>query len=83
MIHQADPQSWPEMITIFTHSVCTSVNPSICRSILKISRKTKKIQVRVVIDTGGTMGLAEEIIDDTYVFNLSLFSLPTTILSLI
>ena len=46
------------MITIFNRNVCTSVQ------IFKNLAKRNKFQVRIVIAIGGTVGLAEGIIDD-------------------
>ena len=50
LIHSANPQSWPVVITIFAH---ISLRP------YKLSQNKTKIA------TGGTVGLAEWIIDDT------------------
>ena len=52
------PQSRPVMITIFTHDV----RPS---PLFKIAQKKNKFQARIVIATGGIVGLAEWIIDDS------------------
>ena len=66
LFHEADPQSRPVVITIFARFVCTSVRPS---PLFKISQnKTKqKVQARIVIATGGTLGLGEWIIYVTHV----------------
>ena len=55
LIHSIDPHSLPVVdITIFTHVVRTSVTTfQICAN-----------QNRLVIATGGIVGLAERIIDD-------------------
>ena len=49
------------MAAIFTRVVCTSV-PT-----FQNLAKQNKVQARIVIATGGTVGLAEWIIDDTHV----------------
>ena len=56
------------MITIFTRDIC----PSVRTSVLTFQNLTKqnKVQVRIVIATGGTVGLAEWIIDVTHVLPL-------------
>ena len=59
LIHEADPKSRPVMITIFAHVFCTSV-----RALQNLAKQNNS-QVRIVIATGGTEGLAEWIIDDT------------------
>ena len=59
LIHLADPHSRPIVIIIFAHvSVHTSV---------KNIAKQKKQRVKIMIVSGGTVGLAEGIIDDTCV----------------
>ena len=69
LFHESDPQSQPVVITIFARVVCPSVRP-----LFKISQN--QVQVRIVITTGGTVGLARWIIADTHVlcFILSLRS---------
>ena len=62
LIHKAGPQSRPVVITIFARGVCPSVRPHFSKSHKKTHR-----QVRIVIATGRTVGLAEWIIDGTYV----------------
>ena len=57
LIHSADPQSLPLVINIFTH-----VRPSI--PTFQTHAKQNHFQVRIV-NTGGIVGLAEGIIDDT------------------
>ena len=52
LIHQADPQSRPVVITIFARVVCPSI-PT-----FQNLAKQNNSQVRIVIDTGGTVGLA-------------------------
>ena len=54
LIHSADPQSRPEVITIFTHVVS---------ALFKIEQND--FQVRIVVATGGIVCLAEGIIDET------------------
>ena len=64
LIQEADPSSWPVVITIFKRGVCF-----IRLSVLHFSTsfKSKQILCKIlVIGTGGTVGLAEGIIDDTY-----------------
>ena len=60
LTHEADPQSGPVVITIYT-----------CGDrpwpLFKISQKQNNFQVTVVIATSSTVGLAEWIIDDTHV----------------
>ena len=58
LIHEADPQSRPKLITIFTRGVCPSV---------KIPQNKKQFQVRIV-PIGWTVGLANWIINDTSFF---------------
>ena len=60
LIHEADPQSRPVVITIFTHVVRPYV-PT-----FQNLTKQNNFQVRIVIATGWTVGLAEWIIDDTH-----------------
>ena len=69
LIHEAGPQSRPIVITIFARGVCTSVRLSSVRPspLFKIAQNKNKFQVRIVIATGGTVGLAVWIIDDTSV----------------
>ena len=56
LIHSADPQTRPVVIIIFAQiSVCTFQN---------IAKQTKR-RVKIMNTTGGTVGLAEGIIDDT------------------
>ena len=62
MIHEADPQSRPVVIIIFARGVCTSVRPHI----LNFANQSN-FQAKIVIATGGTIGLAEWIIDGTHV----------------
>ena len=62
LIHSADPQSRPVVITVFINVVRPSV------STLQNRAKQKHFQVKKVIAPGGTMGLAERIIDDTCLF---------------
>ena len=76
LIHEADRQLRPVVITIFAHVLCPSV-PT-----FKNLTKQNKVQARVVITTGGTVGLTEWIIDDTYVlFSFDAFCRPTVIAS--
>ena len=60
LIHEANPQSRPVVITIFACVVCTSVIPS-------VSTFQYEVQARIVIATGVNVGLAEWIIDSTRV----------------
>ena len=53
MIHEADPQSRPVVIIVFAH-VCPHFS------------KQNKFQAKTMFATGETVGLAEWIIDDTY-----------------
>ena len=62
MIHEAESQLRPGVITIFTCGVCTSV---LRLRDSKYLAKQSKFQVRILIATGGTVGLAEWIIDYT------------------
>ena len=66
LIHKADPQSWPEVITIFARVVCTSVLPYILPT-YRNRTEQNTFQVKIVIATGGTVGLAWWIIDCTLV----------------
>ena len=56
-IHEADSQSQPVVITIFTHVFCPSL-------LFKIPQN--KLQVKIVIATDVAVGLAERITDDSY-----------------
>ena len=70
MVTEMEPVDWstrPVVITIFTCDVCSSV---ISSPFLKILRN--KFQVRILIATGGIVGLAEWIIDDTNVLYIFL-----------
>ena len=63
LIHEADPQPRPVVITVFTHGITNFQNLA----------KQNNFQLRLVIITDGTVSLAEGIIDDTHVlFLLSL-----------
>ena len=62
LIHSADTQARPVVITIFTRSVCLSVLPFI--PTFQNLAKQNNIQLKIVIATGGTGGLAEWIIDE-------------------
>ena len=64
LIHEADPKSQPVVITILTRGVCPSVRLSL--TFHNIENLTK-FHVRIVIATGGTVSLAEKIIDNTNV----------------
>ena len=55
LIHSADPQSWPVEIIVFPLFINLA--------------KQNNFQVRIVIATGGTVGLAEWIIDGTHVLS--------------
>ena len=59
----SDPRGRP---TLFSHVV--SVHPSV--HTFQNLVKTKQIQVKILIATGGTVGLAEGIIDDIKGFSL-------------
>ena len=59
--HLADPQSRPVVIIIFTGFARMSIRTS---SLFKILQKTK-LHMEIMIATGGTVGLAEGIFDDT------------------
>ena len=61
LIHEVNPQSRPVVITIFARVVCPSV-PT-----FKNLAKQNKFQVRIVIATGETVGLASWIINGTHV----------------
>ena len=65
LIHEAEPLFLPVVIAILARVVCTSVCPSVL--IFPNRAKQNKVQVRIVIATGGTAGLAEWIINDTHV----------------
>ena len=62
LIHEADPQSRPAVITIFTQVV----RPSVCLSFPTFEHLTNQntYQVKIVIASGGTVDLAEWIIYD-------------------
>ena len=60
-----DPQSRPVVITIFTRVVRPSVHPHLSKS--------RKVQARLEISTGGNVGRAEWIIDVTHVLYNDLF----------
>ena len=60
LIHSADSKSRPLVIIMFTLFVRPSVRPF---TLFKIS----KYRVKIMIGTDGTVGLANGIIDDTYV----------------
>ena len=62
LIHEADPQSRPVL----------SVRPSV--PIFQNLTKQNNFQVRIVIATGWTVGLAEWIIDGTHVLFANLFA---------
>ena len=62
LIHSADPQSRSVVITIFTHVVRPSV------PIFQNRAKHNKFQLEIVSATGGNVGLAKWIIDDTQAF---------------
>ena len=57
LIHEADPKSLPVVVTIFTRGVCSFV-PT-----FQILANQNNVQVSA---TGGTVGLAEWIIDGTH-----------------
>ena len=59
-IHSADPYFQSVVIIIFSH---VSVRPSVHH--FSKHRKTKKSLLKIIIATGGTVGLAEGINDDT------------------
>ena len=59
-------QSWPEVTTFFTHVVRLSVRPRFHNL-----AKRNNMQLRIVIATGGIVGLAEGIIDDSCLVILS------------
>ena len=58
-------QGW----SLFSHLV--SVRPF---PLFKISKKQNKFQVRIVIASGGTVGPAEGIIDDTHILYFEITS---------
>ena len=60
MIHKADPRT--VVITIFTRDVRTYIRPSSFQNLAK----QNEFQVRLVITTRGTVGLAEGIIYDPH-----------------
>ena len=66
LIHVADPQSTPVVITIFALVVCTSIHPYV-RPSIRQSQLFKISQYKTDVAPGGTVGLAEWIIDDTHV----------------
>ena len=66
LIHQADPQSRPVVITILVLYVL-SVRPSLRPFVTFQNRKTNKVQERKVIAAGVNASLAEWIIDGTHV----------------
>ena len=68
LIHEANPQSRPVGIIIFTHIVRSYVRSS------SPLLKQNKCQAKAIFDTGETVGLAEWIIDDTCVLLLMGFS---------
>ena len=55
LIHEIDLQSRPVIITIFAHGVCTFVCLPV---IFQNLAKQIKFQLRIVIATGGNVGLA-------------------------
>ena len=63
MIHEADPQSRPVVITIFTHNVCPYVRPV---TYFQNLAKRNRFQM-IAIAIGGIVGLAEGIINDTHI----------------
>ena len=68
-IHSADPQSRPVAITIFSHAVRPSVWPYVQNIV-----KQNKHRVKIMTVTGGTVSLAERIIDDTHVLFFFIFN---------
>ena len=82
LIHEAEPQSRPGVITISASGVCTSVRPNFSKS------HKKHFQIRRVTVSGKTVGLAEWIINVTclvdfftrpfYPFSISLHSVLCT-----
>ena len=75
LIHEADPQSRPEVITVFAHVVRTSVRIHFL--------KQNKFQAKTMFATGETLGLTEWIIDDTCldVFHLCKYNTFSVILT--
>ena len=62
-----DPRGRPTVTAgIFARVVC----PSVVRSHFSKSRKQSNFPGRIVIATGGTVGLAEWITDDTHVLSI-------------
>ena len=60
-IHSADPQILPVVIIIFAQ---ISVRTSMCPTFQNIAKQNKRC-MKIMLNTGGTVGLAEWIIDDT------------------
>ena len=69
LIHSADPSVTPVVIIAFTHIV----RPSVAN--FQNIAKQNKCRVKIMNATGGTMGLAEWIIDDTSLVNFLSISL--------
>ena len=63
MIHSADLQSRLVVIIVFTHVVRTSVRT--CVSTFQNVTKQNKFQVKTILATGESVGLAKWIIDNT------------------
>ena len=68
LIHEHDQNSLPVVITIFTYTSCLSVRPSVHPYYSKY-RKTIQISSKNTLATGGHVGMAEGIIDDTNVLS--------------
>ena len=64
--HEADPQSQPVVITIFIQGVRPSFRLPF--PTFQNLAKLNKLQVAIVIATGETVGLAEGIIYDLFLF---------------
>ena len=73
-----DPRGRPTVTAGNDHyfrTCCLYVRPSVRPSpLLKISQNKTKVQAKLVFVIGGTVGLAEWIIEDTHVLLLLLFS---------
>ena len=72
LIHEADSQSQPVVINISACGGCTSVRPSVLPSNPTFQNISKQndVQARIMIATGGTVGQAKWIIDDTHVLKV-------------
>ena len=70
LIHKADPQSRPVVITILTRGVCTVPT-------FQNLSKQNNFQLKIVLATGGNVGLVEWIIDSIHVYIHGCSTLPT------